>query len=64
MIEEINLKNSESLWTEIIKYQQNSISGDEFIYRGHSDARWQLIPAVLRPKFKNSYSVHWASTEF
>ena len=53
MIEEINLKNAESLWTELVQCQQKSKSNDEIIYRGHSNAKWQLIPAVLRPEFTN-----------
>jgi len=53
MIEEFKLENAESLWAELVNCQQKSNSDDEFIYRGHSNAKWGLIPAVLRPKFTN-----------
>ena len=51
MIKEIKFKDATSLWIELTKFQMNADLNDEIIYRGHSNAKWDLIPTVLRPKF-------------
>ena len=48
MIEEIKLEDADSLWAELGKLQMDSSSDDEIIYRGHSNAGWDLIPMILR----------------
>jgi len=53
MIEEINLKNAESLWAELVNCQQKSNSDDE-INTGSFKCNTKTIPAlsVLTNNFK------------
>ncbi len=48
MIEEINIDDADSLWNEVTNFQKASGSNNEFIYRGHSNSNWNLLPTVLR----------------
>ncbi|MCY4226015.1 MAG: FRG domain-containing protein [Bacteroidetes bacterium] len=50
MIDEIRLENAKSLWVQLGECQEQSNLDEEMIYRGHSNARWPLLPAILRPQ--------------
>ena len=51
MIKEKKFEDAASLWAELTDIQMNSDLNDEIIWRGHSNAKWDLIPSVLRPNF-------------
>ena len=48
MIEVKNLPNADSLWAELSDRQKDSNADNEIIYRGHSNAKWDLVPTILR----------------
>ncbi|MDE2826610.1 MAG: FRG domain-containing protein [Bacteroidota bacterium] len=48
MIEVINLPNADSLWAELSDRHKDSNADNEIIYRGHSNAKWDLVPTILR----------------
>ena len=47
-IEVINLPNADSLWAELSDRQKDANADNEIIYRGHSNAKWDLVPTILR----------------
>ena len=53
MIREKKFEDATSLWAELTDIQMNSDPHDEIIWRGHANAKWDLIPTVLRPQFIN-----------
>jgi len=48
MIKEKKLESATSLWAELGILQQNTQYDKQVIYRGQGNAKWDLIPALLR----------------
>jgi len=56
MMEEKNFQSADALWTELGALHKKSNSDLEFIYRGHSDAHWDLLPSLYRSTSKDQIS--------
>jgi len=47
-VKNLHFDDGESLWDHLSNVQKRSYPSREYIYRGHADANWNLIPTIYR----------------
>lgn len=56
---EIECGNADELWDMLSPTKELAKKPYDFIYRGHGDATWRLIPSILRKNYFNPAIILW-----